>query len=150
RATNSTNTLTAMIWIGSNGSQRPCSPRNTGGKADTSAITITSPHRSWRTPHQASSPHVDPASSAIAAAGQADVATEPRGRVRPMSATGTDLRTRFHPESEFGGFTDIDGTIPFFLRARELLPSEGVALDIGCGRGTQDDDPVRVRRELRI
>jgi SAM-dependent methyltransferase len=67
-----------------------------------------------------------------------------------MSATGTDLRTRFHPESEFGGFSDIDGTIPFFLRARELLPADGVALDIGCGRGTQDEDPVRVRRELRI
>jgi SAM-dependent methyltransferase len=25
-----------------------------------------------------------------------------------------------------------------------------VALDIGCGRGTMDEDPVRVRRELRI
>jgi SAM-dependent methyltransferase len=67
-----------------------------------------------------------------------------------MPATGPDLRTRFHPESRFGGFTDIDGTVSFFLRARELLPADGVALDIGCGRGTQDEDPVRARRELRI
>jgi SAM-dependent methyltransferase len=67
-----------------------------------------------------------------------------------MPATGPDLRIRFHPESRFGGFTDIDGTVAFFLRARELLPEDGVALDIGCGRGTQDEDPVRTRRELRI
>ncbi len=59
-------------------------------------------------------------------------------------------RARFHPELAFGGFTDIDGTIPFYLRARELLPDDGVALDIGCGRGTQDEDPVRTRRDLRI
>jgi SAM-dependent methyltransferase len=62
----------------------------------------------------------------------------------------SEKRLRFHPEAEFGGFTDMDGTIAFFLRARELLPADGVALDIGCGRGTQDDDPVRTRRELRI
>jgi SAM-dependent methyltransferase len=69
-----------------------------------------------------------------------------------MAATSENLsaRTRFHPESRFGGFTDIDGTIMFWARARELLPADGVALDIGCGRGTQDEDPVRVRRELRI
>jgi ubiquinone/menaquinone biosynthesis C-methylase UbiE len=60
------------------------------------------------------------------------------------------LRARFHPESEFGGFTELDGAIRFYARVRELLPPDGVALDIGCGRGTMDDDPVRVRRELRI
>lgn len=57
---------------------------------------------------------------------------------------------RFHPEARFGGFTDIDGSVPFYLRARQLIPADGVVLDIGCGRGTQDDDPVAVRRELRI
>jgi SAM-dependent methyltransferase len=61
-----------------------------------------------------------------------------------------DKRLRFHPEAEFGGFTDMDGTFAFFLRARELLPAEGVALDVGCGRGTQGDDPVQIRRDLRI
>lgn len=60
------------------------------------------------------------------------------------------LRSRFHPESEFGGFTDLDGTIRFYARVQELLPPDGVALDVGCGRGTQRDDPVRVRRDLRI
>lgn len=59
-------------------------------------------------------------------------------------------RTRFHPEIAFGGFTDMDGTLPFYLRARELLPADGVALDVGCGRGTQDEDPVAARRDLRI
>ncbi len=68
--------------------------------------------------------------------------------LRPDEPCG--LRARFHPESEFGGFTDLDGAIRFYARVRELLPPDGVALDIGCGRGTQDDDPVRVRRDLRI
>lgn len=57
---------------------------------------------------------------------------------------------RFHPEARFGGFTDIDAAIAFYLRVRELLEPDAIALDIGCGRGTQADDPVRVRRDLRI
>jgi SAM-dependent methyltransferase len=73
-----------------------------------------------------------------------------RTDIAGASARGPAVRTRFHPESEFGGFTDLDGAITFYARVRELLPSDGVALDIGCGRGTQDDDPVSVRRELRI
>lgn len=60
------------------------------------------------------------------------------------------IRRRFHPESEFGGFTDLDGALTFYARVRELLVSDGVALDIGCGRGTQDEDPSQVRRDLRI
>jgi SAM-dependent methyltransferase len=60
------------------------------------------------------------------------------------------LRKHFHPESEFGGFTELDGAVRFYARVRELLSPDGVALDIGCGRGSQDDDPVSVRRDLRI
>lgn len=56
---------------------------------------------------------------------------------------------RFHREAEFGGFTDIDGTIPFYARVQELLKPDSIAVDVGCGRGTQADDPVRIRRELR-
>jgi SAM-dependent methyltransferase len=60
------------------------------------------------------------------------------------------LRERFYPEERFGGFTDVDGAITFYMRVCELLPPDGVALDVGCGRGTQGEDPVRTRRDLRI
>lgn len=60
------------------------------------------------------------------------------------------ITPRFHPESGFGGFTDIDGTLVFYARVQELLSPDAVAVDVGCGRGTQADDPVGVRRELRI
>jgi SAM-dependent methyltransferase len=62
----------------------------------------------------------------------------------------TELRRRFHPESQFGGFTDMDGAVMFYARVQQLLAADATALDIGCGRGIQDDDPVRLRRELRI
>lgn len=63
----------------------------------------------------------------------------------------TDLVTnRFHPEARFGGFTDVDNTIVFYARVQQLLSPDAVALDVGCGRGTQAEDPVRLRRELRI
>ena len=74
------------------------------------------------------------------------IGTEPTG----AGARRLALRTRFHPESRFGAFTDLDGTIRFYARVQELLDPDGVALDVGCGRGTQQDDPVRVRRDLRI
>lgn len=66
-------------------------------------------------------------------------------------ASKRDRRLRqFHPEARFGGFTDLDNTIVFYARVQELLPADGVALDIGCGRGAQSEDPVRIRRELRM
>jgi SAM-dependent methyltransferase len=66
----------------------------------------------------------------------------------PPSRRDTRL-LEFHPESRFGGFSDIDGTIMFWARVQEVLPADGVALDVGCGRGTQAEDPVRIRGELR-
>ena len=59
------------------------------------------------------------------------------------------IRRRFHPETAFGDFTELDGVIRFYARVQELLPADGVALDVGCGRGAQQDDPVRIRRDLR-
>lgn len=59
------------------------------------------------------------------------------------------VQARHHPEIDFGGFTDLDGTLRFYARVRELLTEDGVALDVGCGRGTQGEDPVMVRRGLR-
>jgi SAM-dependent methyltransferase len=59
-------------------------------------------------------------------------------------------KERFYPESRFGGFTDIDGTIAFYMRVQALLDSASTVLDVGCGRGAYDDDPVAVRRDIRI
>jgi|YelNatPaOPRAMG01_1025707.scaffolds.fasta_scaffold03485_7 SAM-dependent methyltransferase len=56
----------------------------------------------------------------------------------------------FYPESKFGGFTDIDGTIAFYIRVNSLLQPSFVVLDFGCGRGAYRDDPVAIRRDLRI
>jgi SAM-dependent methyltransferase len=59
-------------------------------------------------------------------------------------------RERFYPESRFGGFTDIDGTVAFFTRVNALLRPGHTVLDVGCGRGAYDEDPVPLRRGLRI
>jgi len=58
-------------------------------------------------------------------------------------------KERFYPEALFGGFTDIDGTIVFFSRVQSLLDASSVVLDVGCGRGEYQEDPVPLRRELR-
>ncbi len=60
------------------------------------------------------------------------------------------MARHFHPELDFGGFTDLDGSILFYTRVQALLSPDAVAVDVGCGRGTQVDDPVALRRELRI
>ena len=55
----------------------------------------------------------------------------------------------WYPESRFGGFTDVDGTVLFYSRVRSLVTSESVVLDVGCGRAAHSDDPVAYRRDLR-
>ena len=55
-----------------------------------------------------------------------------------------------YPEAAFGGFTNVDGTIRFYMRVNALVQPSSVALDIGCGRGAYADDPVPFRRQLRI
>jgi SAM-dependent methyltransferase len=55
----------------------------------------------------------------------------------------------YYPESRFGGFTGVDGTIAFYLRVQALVEPSAVVLDVGCGRGAGAEDPVRIRRELR-
>jgi len=52
----------------------------------------------------------------------------------------------FYPESTFGGFTDIDGTIAFFNRVNSLITDSFVSLDIGCGRGEYSEDPIIFRK----
>lgn len=60
-----------------------------------------------------------------------------------------NIKERFYPESRFGGFTDIDGTVVFFSRINSLLESSFVILDVGCGRGACNDDSVVFRKNLR-
>jgi len=56
----------------------------------------------------------------------------------------------FYPESTFGGFTDIDGTIAFFNRVNSLIKDSFVILDIGCGRGEYSEDPIIFRKQIRV
>lgn len=56
----------------------------------------------------------------------------------------------FYPETRFGGFSDIDGTVTFYSRINSLLNPSFVVLDIGCGRGLYTDDAVPFRKALRI
>ena len=61
-----------------------------------------------------------------------------------------DSKKIFYPESRFGGFTDIDGTIIFYARVNSLIDSSSVVLDMGCGRGRWNEDEVLFRKNLRI
>jgi SAM-dependent methyltransferase len=56
----------------------------------------------------------------------------------------------YYPESNFGGFTDIDGSIIFYTRVNSFIERSSVLLDVGCGRGAYAEDPVSVRRDLRL
>lgn len=56
----------------------------------------------------------------------------------------------YYPESRWGGFTRVDGTIAFYTRVNSLITPSCTVLDVGCGRGIYWDDPVRARRDLRV
>jgi SAM-dependent methyltransferase len=56
----------------------------------------------------------------------------------------------FYPESRLGGFTDVDGTVAFYNRVNAMITPQSVVLDVGCGRAEYQDDPVALRRGLRI
>lgn len=56
----------------------------------------------------------------------------------------------FYPESRFGGFTAVDGTVAFFTRINALVTADMVLLNAGCGRGASFvDDPLPWRRSLQ-
>lgn len=58
-----------------------------------------------------------------------------------------DYKNKFYPETKFGGFTNIDGTIAFYTRAKSLLEQSFVVLDIGCGTGNSiANDSVEWRK----
>jgi len=45
------------------------------------------------------------------------------------------LKQTYYPESEFGGYSRVNGTVAFFERVQILARPEMVVLDVGCGRG---------------
>jgi len=49
------------------------------------------------------------------------------------------LKETYYPETEFGGYSRVCGTVSFFGRVRALLKPEMVVLDVGCGRGATVD-----------
>ena len=55
----------------------------------------------------------------------------------------------FYPESQFGGFTDIDGTVVFYTRVNALLLPAFVVLDVGCGRAAFAETDKQASRSLR-
>ena len=61
-----------------------------------------------------------------------------------------DFKNIFYPESRFGGFSDVDGTILFYTRVNALIEPGYTLLDYGCGRGAYREDPITLRRDLRI
>ncbi len=56
---------------------------------------------------------------------------------------------RHYPESRYGNFSDVDGTIRFYVRVRSLVCPQSVVLDVGCGRGAFLEDPLPFRRNLQ-
>jgi SAM-dependent methyltransferase len=63
----------------------------------------------------------------------ADDAVTANGRANRRARP--DPRARYFPESQFGGYSDIDQLVVFYTRVRSLLEPSFTVLDIGCGRG---------------
>jgi SAM-dependent methyltransferase len=59
-----------------------------------------------------------------------------------------DYRSLYYPQVQYGGFTDDDQSVIFYLRVNALLRPDDVVLDVGCGRGLAAEDPVPLRRDL--
>ena len=60
------------------------------------------------------------------------------------------LLNHFYPESAFGGFSDIDGSVVSYTRINALIASDDTILDVGCGRGAQIlDEPIAFKKALR-
>ena len=67
-----------------------------------------------------------------------------------MSRQSRAVMETFYPESRFGGFTRLDGTLAFYARAQALARPDAVVIDFGCGRGAYASDPLPLRRDARI
>ncbi|MGD9590866.1 MAG: class I SAM-dependent methyltransferase [Mycolicibacterium sp.] len=61
-----------------------------------------------------------------------------------------ELKRRFYPESNVGGFSHVDGTISFFNHLAAIVRQTDTVLDFGAGRGNAFlDDEVDFRREIQ-
>jgi SAM-dependent methyltransferase len=67
-----------------------------------------------------------------------------------MARQNRPVMESFYPESRFGGFTQIDGTVAFYSRVQALVRPTDTVVDFGCGRGAYREDPLPFRRDLRI
>jgi SAM-dependent methyltransferase len=61
-----------------------------------------------------------------------------------------EYKRRYYPECIYGGFTDVDSTLHFYLRVNSIIKEPAVILDIGCGRGQYSEDPIKIRKDLQI
>jgi SAM-dependent methyltransferase len=62
-----------------------------------------------------------------------------------------ESKIHFFPETAFGGFSSVDGTIQFFNRINALVDEGSVVLDVGAGRGAAVFvDQSTYRRGLQI
>jgi SAM-dependent methyltransferase len=77
----------------------------------------------------------------------ADDAVTGNGRVNRRARP--DPRARYFPESQFGGYSDIDQLVVFYTRVRSLLEPSFTVLDIGCGRGKHAEERT-ARSSLKI
>ena len=55
-----------------------------------------------------------------------------------------------YPESRFGGFSRVDGTVLFFARVNALLKDDATVVDIGCGKGRHVNAKSTFKSELRV
>lgn len=66
-----------------------------------------------------------------------------------LARSAESFADRWYPESRFGGFTAVDGTVAFYARVNALLVPSAVVVDFGCGRGRAAEDTLPLRRELQ-
>jgi SAM-dependent methyltransferase len=70
------------------------------------------------------------------------------GNPRVNHTSKASYQAVFYPESAFGGFSDIDGTVAFYSRINALIQPSFRMADFGCGRGAHAEDPITFRRGL--